>query len=70
MQRPARQPVLLLLTICLAAGCASTSQRSPAERQVDAELAAQVEAACSADPKLFARHIDVAVERGTVWLGG
>jgi hyperosmotically inducible protein len=60
----------LLLAACLAAGCASPPPRSEAERQADAALAAQVEAALNADPRLFARHIDVSSEHGKVLLGG
>jgi osmotically-inducible protein OsmY len=54
---------------CLAA-CATTQPRDPSERAADTETAAKVEAALSADPSIFARHIDVRVDRGTVYLGG
>jgi osmotically-inducible protein OsmY len=37
---------------------------------LDTETAAQVEAALEADPKIYARHIEVRVDRGTVHLGG
>jgi osmotically-inducible protein OsmY len=59
----------VLLAGCLAA-CSTTPPRSPAERQADATLGAAVEAALEADPQLFARHIDVSVDRGKVFLGG
>jgi len=61
---------LLVVLTCAAAACTSAPRRSPAERQADAALAARVEAALEADPRLFARHIDVSVERGKVLLGG
>jgi osmotically-inducible protein OsmY len=54
----------------LAAACSSLPPRSAAERSADAQLAAEVEAALDADAALFARHIDVSVERGKVYLGG
>jgi osmotically-inducible protein OsmY len=36
----------------------------------DAEIADRVQAALLADPTIYARHIDVAVNRGVVHLGG
>jgi osmotically-inducible protein OsmY len=60
----------LVLTYGIA-GCASTlSPRSESERRADATLAVQVESALLADPTIYARHIDVAVDRGVVHLGG
>lgn len=53
-----------------AAGCSSTPHRTPAQRQADSEIAAQVSSALRADPQIFARHIDVWAERGIVHLGG
>jgi osmotically-inducible protein OsmY len=50
--------------------CSTTPRRSAAERAADAEIATRVEAALLADPDIYARHIDVAVDRGVVHLGG
>jgi osmotically-inducible protein OsmY len=60
---------ILLLGGSLAA-CSSAPHRTEAERVVDAETASRVESALTADPTLFARHIDVSVEGGVVYLGG
>lgn len=65
-----RLMLLTLLAASLTAGCSTAPPRSVAERQSDLALAAQVEAALDADPRLFARHIDVSVVRGKVYLGG
>ncbi|MBS0393271.1 MAG: BON domain-containing protein [Proteobacteria bacterium] len=51
------------------AHCAGTP-RSPAERDADHALAAQVERALSQDPQIYARHIEVDSERGVVHLSG
>jgi osmotically-inducible protein OsmY len=61
--------VVALVSIGIAA-CASEPIRSPAERAADGETAAQVEVALENDPRIYARHIDVRVDRGTVHLGG
>jgi osmotically-inducible protein OsmY len=45
-------------------------QRTAAERAADSKIADQVEAALTADPNIYARHIDVTVDRGVVNLGG
>lgn len=50
-------------------GC-TTSQRTSEERAVDADLEAKVESALIADPRVYARHVDVSVDRGVVHLGG
>jgi osmotically-inducible protein OsmY len=55
---------------CIVAACASTPRRTAAERASDAEIASRVEAALLADPEIYARHIDVGVNRGVVHLGG
>ena len=59
-----------MVTTWLAAACATLPPRTAAERAGDAVIAAQVEAALLADPTVYARHIDVAVDRGVVRLGG
>lgn len=62
--------LLPLLLACGAAGCAHAPPRTAAERAADSAFAARVEAALEADPQLFARHIDVSVDRGKVLLAG
>src|ERR1700691_5335799 len=59
-----------MLASCALAACASTPPRTPAERLADAAMAGHVQAALLADPDIYARHIDVAVDRGVVHLGG
>ena len=59
-----------MVTTWLAAACATPLPRTAAERSGDAVIAAQVEAALLADPTVYARHIDVTVDRGVVRLGG
>jgi osmotically-inducible protein OsmY len=63
-------PKLLLLAACALAACSTTPPRTPAERAADAAIAGQVQAALLADPDIYARHIEVAVNRGVVNLGG
>ena len=67
-KRPAH--VAVAIAVLVASGCASTPHRTAAERQADKEIAAQVSSALSADPHIFARHIDVWADRGVVHLGG
>jgi osmotically-inducible protein OsmY len=59
-----------LLAACGFTGCATAPHRTAAERAADAETADRVEAALLADPKIYARHIDIDVDRGVVHLGG
>ena len=61
---------IILVTACVVVACATPPPRTAAERISDAVIAAQVEAALLADPTVYARHIDVAVDRGVVRLGG
>jgi osmotically-inducible protein OsmY len=65
----ARIAVILLSTYGVVA-CSTSPPRSEAERAADAASASRVEAALDADPKIYARHIDVSVIRGVVHLGG
>lgn len=58
------------ITVCATAACSSTPSRTPAERAADSQLAERVDAALSEDPDIYARHIDVTVNRGVVHLGG
>jgi osmotically-inducible protein OsmY len=50
--------------------CTTAPPRTSEERAADVQTAEQVEAALLADPRIYARHIDVRVDRGTVHLGG
>jgi hypothetical protein len=61
---------IITLVACSVVACATSPPRSDAERTADAAAAAQVEAALNADPRIYARHIDVTVNRGVVHLGG
>jgi osmotically-inducible protein OsmY len=58
-----------LLAVLLGA-CATEAPRTPQERAQDAELARQVEVALAADPRIYARHVDVASNRGVITLSG
>ena len=62
--------LLVLVTAYGVVACSTQPRRSDAERAADAGIAANVEAALLADPTLYARHIEVAVDRGVVELGG
>ena len=53
-----------------AAACATLPSRTPTERSADAAMAAEVESVLLADPNIYARHIDVTVDRGVVQLAG
>jgi osmotically-inducible protein OsmY len=64
-------PAMMALVIVYGViACSTPPRRTQAERTADAALAAQVQAALLADPNIYARHIDVAVDRGVVELGG
>lgn len=62
-------PACGAIAMLMVLGCA-TPQRTSEEQAVDAELAAKVESALSADPRVYARHVDVVVDRRVVHLGG
>jgi hyperosmotically inducible protein len=62
--------VMTLLAGTAVSACASAPPRSADELAADTALAAKVEAALVADPNIYARHIDIAVDRGVVRLGG
>ena len=62
--------VLALLAAGALAACTTTLPRTAAERAEDAAIASRVQAALLADPDIYARHIEVAVNRGVVNLGG
>ena len=61
--------VILLLAGSLSA-CSTAPRRTEVERAADADTASRVESAFTANPTLFARHIDVSVDGGVVYLGG
>jgi len=64
-------PTLLGLICAIGAvACSTLPRRTPTERSADAALAAEVESVLRADPNIYARHIDVSVDRGVVELGG
>lgn len=71
MQRRAvpRAQFATLLIIVLGA-CSTEPPRTAQERAEDAELARQVEAALNADPRIYARHVDVNSNRGVITLSG
>jgi osmotically-inducible protein OsmY len=62
--------VLAVIAASSVAACSTLPSRTPAERGADAAIAAEVESALLADPNIYARHIDVSVDRGVVELGG
>ena len=61
---------LLGSALCVLTACESSPPRTPEERALDADTAAKVEAVLLADPRIYARHIDVRVDRGTAHLEG
>jgi hypothetical protein len=71
-----RVPMLLvvlaacILAACALAGCSTAPPRTTAERAADGDIASGVQAALLADPNIYARHIDVEVNRGVIHLGG
>lgn len=72
MQHPSSllETVVALIVAASCVACSTQPLRSEAERAADENVAAQVETALQADPSLYARHIDVTVDRGVVHLGG
>ena len=62
----------VVLAVALVATACATAPAPPggAQRMQDDALAADVEAALRGDPYLYARHIDVASDRGVVRLSG
>ena len=57
------------LALVAALGCAATPRTSE-ERVVDSDIAERVEVALDTDSRIYARHVDVNVDRGVVHLGG
>jgi osmotically-inducible protein OsmY len=66
----ASSAVVLLVSAYVAVACSVPPRRTPSERTSDAVIAVQVEATLLADPTIYARHVDVTVDRGVVRLGG
>src|SRR5579862_7434046 len=54
----------------LAVGGCATTPRTPEQRAADAAVEARVEAALDSDSRIYARHVDVNVASGVVYLGG
>ena len=64
-------PTLTIAVIaCAVIACSTTPPRTAEQRVADADTADRVQAALLADPNIYARHIDVRVDRGVVHLGG
>ena len=60
----------MVVLACALIACSTTPRRTAAQRVADADTADRVQAALLADPNIYARHIDVRVDRGVVHLGG
>jgi osmotically-inducible protein OsmY len=67
--RPAFK-LVAITAVCLLSACAMAPRRTPDERIADADVASRVQATLLSDPNIYARHIDIAVVRGVVHLGG
>jgi osmotically-inducible protein OsmY len=64
-------PAITMVVLAYAAvACSTMPRRTAAQRLADADTADRVQAALLADPDIYARHIDVRVDRGVVHLGG
>jgi osmotically-inducible protein OsmY len=63
-------PIAGLSIVCLICACSTAPPKTEAERAADEATAERVEAALEADPIIYARHIDVKVDRGVVHLDG
>jgi osmotically-inducible protein OsmY len=73
LKAPYLRPTLRSVAVtaaCLLPACAISPRRTPEERVADANVASRVESTLLSDPNIYARHIDVAVVRGVVHLGG
>src|SRR5665213_2117033 len=62
--------VVILAATYGVVACSITPRRTAAEREVDSDTAARVQAVLLADQNIYARHIDINVDRGVVHLGG
>jgi hypothetical protein len=61
---------LAVAVLCSVAACASGPPKTDEQRAADKATAARVEAALGADRRLYAKHIIVHADNGTVWLTG
>jgi osmotically-inducible protein OsmY len=61
---------VVVMAGCGLIGCATAPPRTAAEQAADTDTANRVEAVLLADPNIYARHIDIDVDRGVVHLGG
>ena len=62
---------LTIAMLCGTSGCAVFGpQKTDAQRQLDRETADRVTSALNSDGELYARHITVRADGGTVSLGG
>jgi osmotically-inducible protein OsmY len=68
--KAARTAALVLVALYGVVACATSPHRTAAERAADADTADRVRATLLSDPNIFARHIDIDVDRGVVYLGG
>jgi osmotically-inducible protein OsmY len=62
--------MLALIAASGVTACSTLPSRTPTEKSADAAIAAEVKSVLLADPNIYARHIDVTVDRGVVELGG
>lgn len=62
--------ILMLVAACGLVACSTPPRRTAAEQAADADIASRVEATLLADPNIYARHIDITVDRGVVRLAG
>jgi osmotically-inducible protein OsmY len=62
--------VLATALFCAAAACVMQPPKTAAEREADKALVDSVEASLKADPGLYARHINLRADNGTVTLSG
>ena len=58
----ARSLLAGLVALLTLGSCATTAKKSAGELLADSQTAARVEAALVADPRIFARHIDVSAD--------
>jgi osmotically-inducible protein OsmY len=65
-----RLPVVVGCWLLLAAACAASPPRTPAEVQADAALSARLTVAMNADTVFYYAHVDVEAERGVVTFTG
>src|ERR1700689_5393186 len=62
--------ITAIVLACPVIACSAMPRLPAAQRVANADTAGRVSAALLADPDIYARHIDVRVDRGVVHLGG